>query len=159
MIPLFKDDRTILTEKQSFFINKGLGEQQTDSSLVLDIYETIYCSEKKWLDLNLSYTNLLERLKKSEYLKYLIYRDLKNKGHSVKTGFKFGFDFRIYPKGKTQGQAHSEAVIHILEENEKLSGIELSRLSRLSSSLHTSLLIAIIDSENEINYYSFSRQK
>ncbi len=159
MIKIFKDNRTIIKEKISFFLNKGLGEKK-DNYLLLDIYETLYCLEKKWLSLpNLSFEDLLKKLKKREFIKYEVYKFFKQKGYIIKTGFKFGFDFRIYPKGKKPGEAHTEKVVYVLEEQESLSGTSLSRLSRLATNLRTSLILAIIDSENEINFYSFERCK
>jgi len=41
---------------------------------------------------------------KKFYSKLIVYRDLRERGFVVKTGYKFGFDLRVYPRGKKPGE-------------------------------------------------------
>ena len=40
---------------------------------------------------------------KQFYSKQKVHEDLREKGYCIKTGLKFGFDFRVYPRGKKNG--------------------------------------------------------
>ncbi|MBU0635416.1 tRNA-intron lyase [Candidatus Micrarchaeota archaeon] len=91
------------------------------------------------------------------YKKFVVFKELREKGFVVKTGFKFGFDFRVYPRGKRPGEAHSQWVIEVKNQEEKMKMPELSRFVRMAQTLHTKALLAIVDAENEINYYELSR--
>jgi tRNA-intron endonuclease len=147
------------------FVEKGFGESK-GRNLVLDLFEAAYLvskdklsvvdkkeksvSEKKIISLGLE-------TDKNFYSKYVVYSDLKEKGYCVKTGLKFGFDFRVYPKGKKVGEVHSQYGLHVASENEKLSMTGLSRMTRLAGNIHIKAIIAVVDRENEINYYLSDR--
>ena len=144
---------------------KGFGER-TDGEFVLSLYEALYLVEKKKLvikDKNgkkVSKKGMLaiaSKEVKEFYSKFNVYRDLREKGFCVKTGFKFGFDFRVYPKGKKPGQAHTQWVVKVATQNKRFSMIELSRMVRLSGNIRTKMLFAVVDSENDVNYYSTER--
>ncbi|MAG22458.1 MAG: tRNA-intron lyase, partial [Candidatus Diapherotrites archaeon] len=91
------------------------------------------------------------------YSKYIVFKDLRERGYCVKTGFKFGFDFRVYPRGKRPGQAHSKQVIKVFTQDDGKSMIELSRMVRLSGNIKTIFTAAVVDSENDVNYYTIQR--
>jgi tRNA-intron endonuclease len=151
---------------KGLLVEKGFGENK-GRNLVLDLFESTFLvgkeklvvldkkgkplSEKKLISLGLEYD-------KSFYTKYLVYSDIKEKGYCIKTGLKFGFDFRLYPKGKKMGEAHSEYGLHVANENEKLSMTQLSRMTRLAGNIHIKSIIVVVDRENEINYYSNERK-
>ena len=148
-------------------VQRGFGESK-GRTLVLDIYEAVFLSIKGKIDAadskgkEKSAKDLLVlgmKMDKEFYSKLLVYSDIREKGFSIKTGLKFGFDFRVYPKGKRMGQAHSKFVIKVVDESEKLSMPELSGMSRLSGNLHTKAVLAIVDSENYISYYSIERNQ
>ncbi|MEI7961657.1 MAG: tRNA-intron lyase [archaeon] len=146
-------------------VEKGYGENK-GRGLVLDLYEALYLTQKEKIsvldkkDKVVSEKKLfalgLEKDKKF-YSKFIVYSDIKERGYCIKTGLKFGFDFRVYPKGKKMGEAHSKYVIHVAPESEKVSMPALSRMTRLSGNIHTLALIAVIDSEDSVNYYSAER--
>ena len=91
------------------------------------------------------------------FSKFLVFRDLREKGYCVKTGFKFGFDLRVYPRGKKPGEEHTQWVIKVAEQSERFSMPEYSRMVRIAQNLHTMLLIAIVDAEGDINFYEAKR--
>jgi tRNA-intron endonuclease len=145
---------------------RGFGENK-EQELVLDLFEGLYLLEKekfsiingktgKTLDEE-EYLNYADKKIKNFFLKYQVFKDLRNRGFVVKTGFKFGFDFRVYPRGKKPGEAHSQWCINVTSQDDKYNFIELSRMVRLAGNLKTKLLNAVVDSENEINYYEVTR--
>jgi len=153
-------------ELKSQLVQKGFGEKQETGELVLDLKEAVYLLEKKKIELgdkegkNVSESELLKYAEKREagfYKKSLVFRDLRERGFVVKTGFKFGFDFRVYPRGKKPGQAHSQWVVSVYTQDNRISMPELSRMVRLAGNIKTLLLQAVVDSENDINYYEIER--
>lgn len=150
---------------QSQLQEKGFGER-TEKEFVLDLHEALYLLEKKKISLKGSDGKKIAKdellalaLKKdrSFYSKFLVFRDLREKGFCVKTGFKFGFDFRVYPRGKKPGQAHTQWVVNAANQNEKFNMIQLSRMVRLSGNIRAEMIMAVVDSENDINYYKVDR--
>jgi tRNA-intron endonuclease len=146
-------------------VEKGFGEGK-GRNLVLDLFEALYLvqkekicvcdkkgkcvSEKKLLHLGLEHD-------KKFYSKFVVYSDIRERGYCIKTGLKFGFDFRVYPKGKRMGEEHSKYVIHVAPENEKITMPQLSRMTRLAGNIHTNTIIAVVDREDSVNYYSAER--
>lgn len=143
---------------------KGYGELK-NGKLVLDSKEAMYLLEKKKISLKDRKGKKVskksfekEALKEKNFLeKYAVYKDLRERGLVTKTGFKFGFDFRVYPRGFKAGEAHSQWVIHVAKQSEKFSLPETSRMVRMSGNLKTELMIAVVDSEHDVNYYKISR--
>ena len=101
--------------------------------------------------------NFAQKKEKNFYNKLIVYTDLRERGYVVKTGFKFGFDFRVYPRGKKPGEEHTQWVIHVASQDEQISIPNFSRMVRLSGNLKTELLIGVVDSEDDVNYYSTTR--
>ena len=163
---LILDKKTVVLDKrlQDQLHSKGFGER-SHSEYILDPFESLYLLEKDKLKIAkkskiLSFNQLMHEFSdkhKEFYPQFVVFRDLRDKGFVVRTGFKFGFDFRVYPKGKNPGEGHSEYVVQVIKQSEKFSMPSLSRMVRMSGTLHTKLLMAVIDSENDINYYSIQR--
>ena len=98
------------------------------------------------------------------YHKYQAYSDLRERGFIVKTGFKFGAHFRVYPRGvnpyeegpKKQKQ-HTKWIVHAVPENDSLSFSEMSRAVRLAQNIRATMLWAVVDSESGVTYYEVDR--
>ncbi len=145
--------------------SKGYGERK-GKQLVLDLREGLYLLEGKKIELvnekgkKISPRKLLEYAQGREarfYSKYVVYKNLRERGYCAKTGFKFGFDFRVYPRGKKMGEAHTQWVVKVFTQDERTGMIPYSRMVRLSQNIRAKLLIAVVDSEDEINYYQSER--
>ncbi|MFN4133544.1 MAG: tRNA-intron lyase, partial [Candidatus Hadarchaeales archaeon] len=87
-------------------------------------------------------------------LKYPAYADLRSRGYVVKTGLKFGAHFRVYERGEVPGQAHSKLLVHAVPEFTKITPTELARAVRLAHSVKKKIMLAIVDDEGDITYYS-----
>ena len=94
--------------------------------------------------------------------RYVVYRDLRNKGLPTRTGFKFGCDFRVYSKGVTplkrgpkSATEHTKWIVFSVPENYACSFAELSRAVRLAHNIRANMLWAVVNEENnEVNYFS-----
>ncbi|MEK6941773.1 MAG: tRNA-intron lyase [archaeon] len=160
-------NKVVVFEKKvkDVLIPKSFGEKK-DLQLVLDLKESLYLLKREKLSIedqdgkSVSFEDLLNFAQKREknfYNKLVVYTDLRERGYVVKTGFKFGFDFRVYPRGKKPGEEHTQWVIHVASQDEQISIPNFSRMVRLSGNLKTELVIAIADSEDDVNYYSTKR--
>lgn len=92
--------------------------------------------------------------------KYKVYADLRERGFIVKSGFKFGAHFRVYPRGVNpykdgpkKQKEHTKWVVHAVPENHTLSFQEMSRAVRLAQNIRAQMLWAVVDSEAGVTYY------
>ena len=116
-------------------------------------FEAAYLAEKcraKIEDIN----NLkkIEKKDKNFAEKYEVFRDLREKGMIVKEGLKFGADFRVYEKSHIPGKHHAAYLVYVLEGS-KIDAKLLAAKVRVAHSTAKSLLLAMMDSEGDINYY------
>ena len=143
----------------------------------LSSYEVLFCMKKykgkvyevikeEILD-SLNVKKLKEKVKKEvielnindiinilNYNKYLVYEDLKNRGYIVKSGMKYGFDFRVYDKGIKEKEDHSLWLVDIINvENEDINPLDFLAKNRVAHSVRKKILLAFIDIEKEISYY------
>ncbi|MBS3057763.1 MAG: tRNA-intron lyase [Candidatus Diapherotrites archaeon] len=164
---LLIDNKVVVDDfkKADQLLQKGFGERR-EHEHVLDLKEALYLLEKDSIEISdkkgkkISRPELLKIAGREEtnfYTKFLVYSDMRTRGFVIKTGFKFGFDFRVYPRGKKPGEEHTQWVIHVATQGEKLTMPVLSRMVRLAGNLHTIILVAVVDSENDINYYQIDR--
>ncbi len=96
--------------------------------------------------------------------KYVVYGDLRDRGYILKSGFKYGAHFRVYPRGvnpykegpKDQSE-HTQWVVHAVPENHQFTYQEISRAVRLAQNIRATMLWGVVDSENEVTYYKVDR--
>ena len=142
-----------------------------DDNLELSLVEAMYLVNKEKIEVKKD----KKKMKKNDFLKYceetehnfharlVVYTDMRERGFVVKTGFKFGCDFRVYDrgvkikKGPKQAHEHTKWVVHAIPEEFNCSFPELSRAVRLAQNIRTEMIWAIIDSENDVTYYSIKR--
>lgn len=92
--------------------------------------------------------------------KFQVYSDLRERGYIVKSGFKFGAHFRVYPRGVNpyvdgpkDNKQHTQWVVHAVSENKTMSFQEMSRAVRLANNIRATMLWGVVDSENGVTYY------
>ena len=170
MIGNLDGDKVIVTDPDSKaqLVQRHFGEKHL-KFLVLDYYEALYLSEQDSLEIKFNNKKIstekfieliLKKQSKSYHMhRFSVYKDLRSKGYIIKTGLKFGFDFRIYPKGKKVEESHTQFVIDVLPESEKLTNQKIAKSVRMATGLHTKLIIAIVDNELDISYYEINRVK
>jgi len=97
--------------------------------------------------------------------KYRVYEDLRERGLVVRTGFKFGCDFRVYErgvqlkKGPKSAKEHTKWIVFCIPEDFSMSFQELSRSVRLAHNIRARMLWAIVDNEGDTTYYQITRHK
>lgn len=147
------------------------GKLQGSGELELSPVEAVHLVDRDELEIE-SGSQVLDKDKLFEYFsdiddefdhKYKAYADLRERGFIVKSGFKFGAHFRVYPRGvnpykdgpKEQSE-HTKWVVHAVPENHTLSFQEMSRAVRLAQNIRAQMLWAVVDSESGVTYYEVS---
>jgi tRNA-intron endonuclease len=140
---------------------KGFGRPR-EGKLELSLLEAAYLLERGSIKVlegekECSHEDLLQRLEDEDaLLKYRIYRDLRQRGYIVKTGFKFGAHFRVYERGDGMKE-HSRYLVHAVRESETMEFPELARAVRLAHSVKKTMVFAVMDQEGDITYYKIER--
>jgi tRNA-intron endonuclease len=146
--------------------DRGFGEAE-GKALALSLIEAVYLVESGKLEVvkgrkTLSIEELIKAGAKKEeefYNKYLVYKDLRERGMLVRTGLKFGTDFRLYDRGATLGKGHSKYLVHVVPEEYTCSFPEMARALRLAKNVNKDMIYAIVDEESDITYYLVDRMK
>ena len=128
--------------------------------LHLSLIEACYLLEKGRLNIYeddslCSVGYIMDIIKQEElYGKYVVFRDLKDRGFVIKTGFKYGSEFRLYDRGGGPGQGHSDYLVKIIFENYDISALDFASYVRVSHGVNKKLLLAIVDEDFDITYYN-----
>jgi len=154
--------KVILNSLKSRLVNKGFGVKR-NNYLELDLFETMYLLEKGKIEVSLDNKKInlndfekysCKKIKNFKD-KYLVYKDLKEKGHIIKDGAIFGFDFRVYD-GKSKTHEHTKYVLDV-KRTHKDEMSKVIKSERLANSIKTKYVIAIIDLENKITKIKLER--
>ncbi len=148
--------------------NKKLGEIK-NKKVIYSVYEAFYLIENNKAELvyknkTISKNKTLKILSKKDKeftTNYLVYKDLRKKALIPKTGLKFGAEFRIYfsPKNPKDSLTHAEYLSLITTSKQKLNLKEFIAKNRVAHSTAKKLLIAIVDSQQDITYYEVNWKK
>jgi tRNA-intron endonuclease len=112
-------------------------------------------SGKKALDKD----DMLKKIKKHDKkieIKSTAFNDLRRRGYILKTGLKFGAEFRVYDKGSRPSSEHAKWLLFVVKANEQISWHEFAAKARIAHSTKKALLIGIVDDEGSVSYYESS---
>lgn len=143
-----------LCKKNSF------GEPKSEQ-IQYSLAEVLFLVEKNKMDVfsknrKIPKNDLIKKFQKIDkkfQIKYLVFKDLREKGYVVKTALKFGAEFRVYDKGSKPGEKHAKWVVFVEHESKKLTWHDFSAKNRVAHSTKKNLLLAIVDEEGDITYY------
>jgi len=156
----------VLTESsdnaRELYNQSRYGELLDDGRVQLSLIEALYLIEKKRLivyDLRnkaIDFDAFLKKAQKTEsnfWVRYSVYKDIRNRGYIIKTALKFGADFRIYDRGVKPGEDHARWVVFPVHESSSLTWYEFAAKNRVAHSTKKRLLLGIVDAENDVTYY------
>jgi tRNA-intron endonuclease, archaea type len=155
---LFSNSQAAVT----FANTKQIGELKQGKVIYSD-YEALYLVETKKADIihnknNKPFTENQLLLKFSKNKNFLVnftaYKDLKSKGYIVKTASKFGSDFRVYKPGDN----HARYIV-FPTNSKKIEINDIIAKTRISHSSGKVLLLAFVDSEQDISYFTIDWTK
>ena len=150
-------DAFALAEKSCF------GERDGDSVIYMPV-EALFLMKQKKLQIQkggkmVTYEQALTLLKRVDSklsVRLPVFSDMRKKGFMLKTGLKFGGDFRVYDKGRRPGTAHARWVLVCQKDSNKIDWSDFSSKSRVAHSTNKKVLLALVDQENNPNYYEIS---
>ncbi|WP_428326522.1 tRNA-intron lyase [Nitrosopumilus sp.] len=142
---------------------KGYGEIENEK-LFLKQFETLYLlytnklvlkKGKKQIDFDF-FMNTCQKTDSEILTKFLIYRDLRNRGYVVKDGFGFGSDFRVYERGHF-GEKGAKFLIFGLNEGQQEKMGNLQKKIQEITQMGKEPIIAVIERRGEVIYYKINK--
>lgn len=153
-------------DKAEAFYNKGFyGTLQDDGMLILSTVEALLLLERRRIFLpnqktgeDYTFQELVKSFLENDrnlWMKYLVYKDLRNRGYVVREGFMEG-TYRIYDRGAKVGKNTSKFLVSIILEGIPIKLMDLEQLVNSSKSVRKSLVLAVVDRQGETTYYKCS---
>ncbi|MBI2141262.1 tRNA-intron lyase [Candidatus Woesearchaeota archaeon] len=87
------------------------------------------------------------------WVKYSVFKDIRDRGYIIKTALKFGADFRVYDRGVKPGEDHARWILYPVHEGDTLTWHEFSAKNRVAHSTKKRLLIGVVDEEADVSYW------
>lgn len=156
----------ILTEDSDLareLYNKSrFGYLQKDNRVQLSQIEALYLLEKGKISLfdsrnkemhHDAFMKKASKLEKNFWVRYCVFRDIRDRGYIIKTALKFGADFRVYDRGVKPGEDHAKWIVYPVQETDHLTWYEFAAKNRVAHSTKKRLLIGIVDEESDCTYY------
>ncbi|HVL47238.1 MAG TPA: tRNA-intron lyase [Candidatus Thermoplasmatota archaeon] len=165
-----KGNRVLLRDEKeaSPLYNKGaFGTPLSGGGIDLDIVEALYLVDAGRLSVEdagrrMDPADLLALGARSERefeVRYVVYRDLRNRGFLVKAGVPSqdplvkAYDFHLYPRGGFPGKTPSSTLVRAGTERVAFHAARWAEEAARAAGLGKSLLAAIVDEEGDLTYY------
>ncbi len=154
------------SEAKEIYSKSRFGEIK-DKKLQYSLVETLYLMEKKKLIIKedkktIKQDDFIKRatkLEKDFWTKYIVFRDMRDRGYIIKTALKFGADFRVYDRGVKPGEDHAKWILFPVAESKSFTWHNFSAMNRVAHSTRKNLLVGIVDVESSVTYYEIKWTK
>jgi len=137
-----------------------------DVPLILDLMEGLYLLEKGLITVHERRNSKKNKMTLKEIqhkarklydefdLKYMVYKDLREKNLIVTPGIKYGCDFAVYKYGP--GIDHAPYLVSVRSERDDITADEIVKAGRLATTVRKRFIIAIPDlKKKDIEYLIF----
>lgn len=162
---IFTQDR-VLTEAtntaQDLYHSAGYGIILEDGVVQLSLSEALYLYDKKKIMLYDGRNKIIDKqkfIKKASkleskfWVRYIVFKDMRNRGYIIKTALKFGADFRVYDRGVKPGEDHARWIVYPVHEGEKFTWFDFAAKNRVAHSTKKRLMMGVVDDENDVTYW------
>ena len=154
------------TEAKEIYSKSRFGEVK-EGKIQYSLVEALYLIEKKKLAIKedkkiIKKDDFIKRatkLEKDFWVKYVVFRDMRDRGYILKTALKFGADYRVYARGVKPGDDHAKWILFPVAESKSFTWYTFSAMNRVAHSTRKNLLVGIVDSENDVTYYEIKWTK
>lgn len=149
-------------EAREFYNQSRFGTLAENGKVELSLLEALYLMERDRLSVKseagrkVSFESYVKKARKVEpnfWIRYCVFKDMRNRGYIIKTALKFGADFRVYDRGVKPGEDHARWIVYPVHEGSTLTWHEFSAKNRVAHSTKKRLLMGIVDGENDVTYY------
>ena len=148
------------------FYGKPLGiakpKEEFDAPLVLDPIEGVHLLEKGLIHVysgkemkRVSLGELMDIAKRTLHdfdVKYMVYKDLRDRGFAVTPGIKYGCDFAVYEHGP--GLDHAPFIVQVRVSGDRISAPQIVEAGRLATTVRKMFIIAVVE-EEQVQYLGF----
>jgi tRNA-intron endonuclease len=144
------------------FYNQSRFGVINDGKVELSLLEGLYLMERERLVVKTdsgrkvtfeSYVKKARKVEPNFWIRYAVFKDMRNRGYIIKTALKFGADFRVYDRGVKPGEDHARWIVFPVHEGNTLTWHEFSAKNRVAHSTKKRLLLGVVDAENDVTYY------
>jgi tRNA-intron endonuclease len=151
-------------EAKEMYNQSRFGELK-ENKIQYSLVEALYLLEKKKMlvydsrSKKITADGFMRRAKKIEpnfWVRYCVFKDIRQRGYIVKTALKFGADFRVYDRGVKPGEDHAKWILFPVYEGETFSWYDFAAKNRVAHSTRKRLLLAIVDNESDVTYYEIA---
>jgi len=152
-------------EARELYNQSRYGVILENGKVQLSLLEALYLSEKERLKVldgrnkQISFEKFLKKAKKLEpnfWIRYCVFKDMRNRGYIIKTALKFGADFRVYDRGVKPGEDHAKWIVYPVHEASTLTWYEFSAKNRVAHSTRKRLLVGCVDEESDVTYWEIA---
>ncbi len=156
----------VLTENsdpaRELYNQSRYGSLLEDGKVQLSLLEGFYLLEKKKIKIldgknkKINSENFLKKAQKIDknfWVRYTVFKDMRDRGYIIKTALKFGADFRVYDRGVKPGEDHARWVVYPVHEGTSLTWHEFAAKNRVAHSTRKKLLIGVVDEESDVSYW------
>ncbi len=149
-------------EGRELYNQSRYGTLLENGKVQLSLIEALYLFDKNKIEIydgrnkKISSDSFLKKATKTEqnfWVKYCVFKDMRNRGYIIKTALKFGADFRVYDRGVKPGEDHARWVVYPVHESSTLTWYEFAAKNRVAHSTKKRLLIAVVDEESDCSYW------
>lgn len=149
-------------EAREFYNQSRFGTLAESGKVELSLLEALYLMERGRLlaksqtgrEVNFeTYVKKARKVEPNFWIRYVVFKDMRNRGYIIKTALKFGADFRVYERGVKPGDDHAKWIVFPVHEGSTLTWHEFSAKNRVAHSTKKRLLMGIVDDENDVTYY------
>ena len=168
---IFKDNKIQISFSptvQTLYEKNYFGTLLPDGSLELDILEALLLIERSRIQIfnenkeEMTAEQILSIVVEEDsriWVKYLVYRDLRQRGYMVRLGYGDGIDFRVYPRGSTRSEAVAKYFIYILDEGNSIQLQNLDQITKQTLNARKKLIIVTLDRLGDPTYYHLEQTK
>ncbi len=156
----------VLTESsdasRELYDQSRYGIMLDNGKIQLSLIEALHLMEKNTIEVyktktkQINFDDFSKKAKKLElnfWIRFCVYKDIRNRGYIIKTALKFGADFRVYDRGVKPGEDHAKWIVYPVYEGSTLTWYEFAAKNRVAHSTRKRLLIGVVDDENSVSYW------
>jgi tRNA-intron endonuclease, archaea type len=152
-------------EAASVYAKGFFGTVRPEGVLALDTYETVYLAEMGRVELRgpgdraVGWAGAFRRAVRAEPgfpVRYLVYRDLRQRGYVVRAGPP-PVAFSVLPRGGTLHKTPARFWVEALSEREPFDLAKIVQLAERAQAARKLLWLGVVDEESDLTYYRLRR--
>lgn len=149
-------------DARELFNQSRFGTLSENGKVELSLLEALYLLERRRIIIKSEsgkeivfemYVKKARKVEPNFWIRYCVFKDMRNRGYIIKTALKFGADFRVYDRGVKPGEDHAKWIVYPVHEASVFTWHEFSAKNRVAHSTKKRLLLGVVDDENDVTYY------